>query len=697
MGKKLRKSILVGILLILSVTLYSVDIATSPNSMTIDKHPVSILSDYVVHDPILITSDDDFETQGWPGNGTENNPYLIDGFVINGSKSPSETCLMVEDTRVHFSVTSCYFFNGQFGIQFDNVSNSRIENNEIHPVDADGIVITSSDFITIKNNTLLGSALHGSDHALILYNCDNTTIAKNTCIEYWNFGCICLSSDCNNNTISSNFCSSRRGIWLWDSSQNTLFNNTCNDNSNYGIFITSSSSNPLYYCYGNILLNNSCDDNGYGMWIERCSFFTITNNTVCDNTYNGIQFNAGINSSLTNNQVLYNGQHGIVLGENSEFNTLYRNIIGWNSQSGLQENAEDYGSNNSWDDGISIGNIWSDYTGSTTNYSIHGSAGSVNHYPMKADTISPTIDTPNDREIQFGFNGYSITWNPYDEHPETYSVYREGVLIESDTWYGSSITVDIDDLELGVYNYTLIVSDTCWNTRTDTVIVTVLDTTEPIIDGPDDFQYEYGTTNHRITWTITEFKPYYFAIYRNEIQIDSGPWDGSNIQISVDGLDFGTYNFTLVVSDTSNNNASSTVLVTVMDTINPVINSLEDIQFTKGTTGHSLTWTLQDTNPFSFVVVMDSIEIASGPWNSTGETVTIVLDHITVGTHFITITITDLAGNEVSDVVIVSVLPESTTITTGPLADSQFQFIAVLGIGFGVVILVIVFVVFKRK
>ena len=41
-----------------------------------------IIPSYIEHDPIDIRSNDDFETQGWPGNGTENDPYIIEGLTI---------------------------------------------------------------------------------------------------------------------------------------------------------------------------------------------------------------------------------------------------------------------------------------------------------------------------------------------------------------------------------------------------------------------------------------------------------------------------------------------------------------------------------------------------------------------------------------------------------------------------------------
>ena len=41
------------------------------------------LADYEEHDPILITCDDDFSSQGWPGSGTPEAPYVIEGLSMD--------------------------------------------------------------------------------------------------------------------------------------------------------------------------------------------------------------------------------------------------------------------------------------------------------------------------------------------------------------------------------------------------------------------------------------------------------------------------------------------------------------------------------------------------------------------------------------------------------------------------------------
>ena len=144
-------------------------------------------------------------------------------------------------------------------------------------------------------------------------------------------------------------------------------------------------------------------------------------------------------------------------------------MIGWNS--GF--NALDNGTNNVWDDTVSIGNAWGDYTGSIPTYAIPGYAGSVDNYPRKADTENPILDHPSDIGYDLDETGYMITWNPVDAHPHSYEIYQNNSLIDDDVWDGSSISISIDGLAQGKYNYTLLVNDTCANEETDMVTIIV--------------------------------------------------------------------------------------------------------------------------------------------------------------------------------------------------------------------------------
>ncbi|MHA2303083.1 MAG: hypothetical protein ACXACD_19225, partial [Candidatus Thorarchaeota archaeon] len=97
----------------------------------------------------------------------------------------------------------------------------------------------------------------------------------------------------------------------------------------------------------------------------------------------------------------------------------------------------------------------------------------------------------------------------------------------------------------------------------DTVMVTVTDTLAPTSDSPLNVDFEEGALGYTITWTLYDANPNSYAIYRNNTQIESGPWNGSAITISLDGLSIGVWNYTLVVQDTMGFATSDTVFVTV--------------------------------------------------------------------------------------------------------------------------------------
>ncbi|MFW9907602.1 MAG: hypothetical protein ACFFEF_03430 [Candidatus Thorarchaeota archaeon] len=89
------------------------------------------------------------------------------------------------------------------------------------------------------------------------------------------------------------------------------------------------------------------------------------------------------------------------------------------------------------------------------------------------DTIAPSIDTPEDVSFQEGTLGNMISWSPSDLRPGHYQVFADGIIIATDEWDGGAITVNLDSLTMGSYNYTVIVYDLSGNFAVDTVIVNV--------------------------------------------------------------------------------------------------------------------------------------------------------------------------------------------------------------------------------
>jgi hypothetical protein len=73
-----------------------------------------------------------------------------------------------------------------------------------------------------------------------------------------------------------------------------------------------------------------------------------------------------------------------------------------------------------------------------------------------------------------GTTGNTITWTPSDAHPSHYMIYRNGTVVVLANWDGSSITVEVDGLNVDIYDYRIVVYDTSGNWASDTVFLTVL-------------------------------------------------------------------------------------------------------------------------------------------------------------------------------------------------------------------------------
>ena len=94
------------------------------------------LPEYTEHVPIIITSTQDFISQGWPGSGTELDPFLIYG--LNITYDVGLVSINITNTDAHFKIVDCVI-NQQTAsvdaVHFENVSYGRIEYSTISAVD----------------------------------------------------------------------------------------------------------------------------------------------------------------------------------------------------------------------------------------------------------------------------------------------------------------------------------------------------------------------------------------------------------------------------------------------------------------------------------------------------------------------------------------------------------------------------------
>ena len=210
---------------------------------------------------------------------------------------------------------------------------------------------------------------------------------------------------------------------------------------------------------------------------------------------------------------------------------------------------------------------------------------------------------------------------------------------------GPSFTFDID----GEYTVTLAVADVAGNQASDTITVSVSDTTPPVADAGPDIAVDQGieveldgtgsTDNVGIstwTWTFT--------------------YDGE--PRTLDGAE-ATYIFskpaivevTLTVSDVVGNEASTSITVTVRDAEPPVANAGEDIVLEKG-----------GTAGFDGRASTDNVDVTEWTWSfrydAEDREVQGALGEFTFdlpGKYVVTLKVRDASGLEAEDDLLVTV------------------------------------------
>lgn len=381
---------------------------------TIPLQPIFLLS---TQEPINITSDQDFIDLGFPGNGTEEDPYRIENHTII---TDERNGISIFNTTKHFIIQHCQVTASNYGIYIEDVEDktTSVVNNTCTNC-IDGIRIISSYNLTVmanscKNNSRYGIKLDSCVFSIVANNtcesnldglcvigCFESVVTNNTCFNntlvgliIWNTSAFAANNTCFSNgygiefrlayvTLSYSNCFNNTyyGISLKGSSYSTIVNNSCKDNR-YGIYHKDS--------FNTLVANNTCESNNYGMFYTIGSWYdTIINNTCANNTMDGIYLEHVKYSEVKSNLLYNNSNYGLYLTETNDTviasNVFVDNNIGGTSQ------AYDDGVYNVWfDQSINEGNYWSDWDGTGT-YPIDGNANVNDPFPLYESPGFPTI------------------------------------------------------------------------------------------------------------------------------------------------------------------------------------------------------------------------------------------------------------------------------------------------------------------
>ncbi|MFW9847665.1 MAG: NosD domain-containing protein [Candidatus Thorarchaeota archaeon] len=205
------------------------------------------VAQYVDHDPIIISSDLDFIEQGWRGNGTIEEPYIIEGLNIS-SETP---CITIENTVSHFvirdsifhmsyyypsaihllnlthgAIHNCSFTGEAYAIYGKMLSNLTISDNDMRECRS-GVVLEESEFCWLTNNTLIWeqyNPYHSEDSDGISLNNINQTYIFNNTLLHSHTG-IDLYKSFNNSILSNTVVAYWCGISVRQGAYNCLYQN----------------------------------------------------------------------------------------------------------------------------------------------------------------------------------------------------------------------------------------------------------------------------------------------------------------------------------------------------------------------------------------------------------------------------------------------------------------------------------------
>nr|MDO8110239.1 SBBP repeat-containing protein [Candidatus Sigynarchaeota archaeon] len=271
---------------------------------------------------------------------------------------------------------------------------------------------------------------------------------------------------------------------------------------------------------------------------------------------------------------------------------------------------------------------------------------------------------PPDFSYEYTTTGHSITWTINDStccYP-IYEIRKNGTLLDliAKSWDGATpITVSVDGLIPGIYNYSIWFDDGGGRSLSDSVIVTVFNA-PPAIAHQEDITYAAGTIGHVITWNVIDnsLLTTQYVVLRNGMLVNTGSWSPFfPIMVGIDCLTIGNYNFTIQAWDGCGGQSTSSLIVHVIQDTTLRLDHPDDISLMYGSTGNVLSWTPAGSsanNPV-FTIKRNSTQIATGIWTA-GVPILITIDDLPPGHYKYTVTVWNGLGAVVEDNVTVEVI-----------------------------------------
>jgi parallel beta-helix repeat protein len=484
----------------------------------------------------------------------DGNGYAIQGFnqsgtgiSINGINN-----VTIKSTDVEGFLVGVYISGSNNNLNGNNITNNG---NGIHLYSSSKSIITMNN---IERNSLSG--------ILLEYSYDSNIICKNA--FFFDGLTVWASWD---NSVVDNLVNGKPLLYLENVSNYTIDVNAgqvvlvnCNQINLKNLTLSHTTFGiDLWNTVGSSISGCVMTSNVYGIYLAESSNNSVNKNNISANYYHGIFLESSSANVLDENSITANNDDGVVFMDDSSSNIVRGNSIVSNGNYGiLLESANNWiyqnnfvnnthqvgsllpGSTNVWDDGLS-GNYWSDHNGtdlySGSSQNVPGSDGigdtpytidvnNIDHYPL----MKPYLPFENQTVIIGADGSVDPSGAPILRRGDLYTLTGH---ITSDT---DGIVIERDNIVLNGAGYTV---QGTWASYSEGIDLT--GRSNVTIGNVNITAFFYGvylnfSSNNSISGN--NLTNSYFGIY-----LDSSPNNsvsGNNITNDVDGvyLDYSSNN-----------------------------------------------------------------------------------------------------------------------------------------------------------
>jgi parallel beta-helix repeat protein len=655
------------------------------------------------------------------------------------SSNQGDTCEVYAHRSHHSVIVDNDFFDNQFndGIELYDSDYCNVTGNTISGHTDDGLYLYEADFCVVHdnqiesngdsgihirygvNNTVTDNTVsHNGDYGVNLFRADNTTIIGNEVGNSEERGVYIYQSDnlylYDNDVHNSGWPyggNAHSGVHIYDSLFAEVRENRIYNNSEHGLAVFSSHNatiidNIIYHNWGN-------DDVGCGIHVQRSDDINIIGNIIYNNTDHGLFLAQGVDGIISENIIYENTLYGVYLGLQDD-SVFDENIVYGNGDSGVRNDLSDnlnmtwnvvfdnteYGFElvgatncylyyndlgwndvaNAFDDGTNhwnytgIGNWWSDFNETEgPNYNISSIA--IDYYP----TLNLIAGTATPLSYELGSTGNLLIWTAGALNPENYTIHVNGSLDLNTVWNGGSVSLDVDGLDVGHYDYMLTVYHISGYSESATSYVDVTDTTSPqwVIDPEDQLvelgsplSYQVNATDYSaVNWFVND---------TTNFAVSNGLITNNSV------LAWGDYGLNITVIDVYDNLNFYEITIQVRDTISPFWVVIPQSVSVENGTDIYVTFVATDLSG------IDRWEVDDDDFDITDGVLTNAVD-LAIGVYVLTITVYDNYGNSNSTAFTVTVVEATATTTpTTPVEPPGVDMLVIVIAGGGAVVVIIV-------